>query len=247
MGVTSRSEAPDRAVRSDHDAPVAADERVSGHYKARLAQRYFHYQAQGAAIKAELNARKFQRHVRPDDAIVDFGCGPGLTLARLTAREKVGVEVNPYNREHAASSGIRTVESTDELPHESADVVISNHVLEHTLQPLTELKALRRVLRPGGRLVLMLPVDDWRIQRRTNPADINHHLYAWTPLLIGNLLFEAGFETLDCRVVNYGWPGRLTFLPARLLPPPLFDAMAAAVAVMVKRRELRAVARRPAD
>lgn len=238
---------PDPPVHSHRGAPAAANERVSGHYRRDSGHRYFLYQVQGAEIKAELNARKFRPHVRPDDALVDFGCGPGLTLARLVARERVGVEVNPHNREHAARSGIRTVAAADELPSGSADLVISNHALEHTLQPLTELRALRRVLRPGGRLVLMLPVDDWRSQRSANPADINHHLYTWTPLLIGNLLSEAGFDILESRVANYGWPGRLTFLLARLLPARLFDAMGAATAVMLKRRELRAIGQRPVD
>jgi ubiquinone/menaquinone biosynthesis C-methylase UbiE len=77
------------------------------------------------------------------------------------------------------------------LPDRSADVVISNHALEHAVrQPI----ALRRLLRPGGCLVLMLPING--CARSGDPTERHqHHLYTWTPLLFGNLLKEAATPT----------------------------------------------------
>jgi SAM-dependent methyltransferase len=124
-----------------------------------------------------------------------------------------------------------------------ADVVISNHALEHTLAPLAELRELRRILKPGGRLVLWLPVDDWRSQRRPG-EDVNHHLYTWTPLLLRNLLDEAGFEVRECRVVTHAWPRFHEFLFSRL-PRPAFDVLARLWAVLRRRRQVMALAERP--
>ena len=167
--------------------------------------------------------RKFQQFVSPTDTVVDFGCGAGFTLARLQAGSATGVEVNEESRRVAESIGIQTVASADLLPEQSADVVISNHCLEHTLSPLTELQRLLRVLKPGGLLVLYVPVDDWRLrrQRRVDP-DVNHHLYTWTPLLLANLLREAGFANPNCRVEHRGLPGRAICISAPCPSPPGF-------------------------
>jgi SAM-dependent methyltransferase len=135
------------------------------------------------------------------------------------------------------------VASTRELDDAMADVVISNHALEHTLAPLEELRELRRILKPGGRLVLWLPLDDWRRQSKPH-EDINHHLYTWTPLLLHNLLDEAGFEVRECRVVAHAWP-QFHELLFRRLPRRAFDALARAWAVLRRHRQLMALAERP--
>jgi SAM-dependent methyltransferase len=217
----------------------APGERVGRHYSGERGDAYFSYQRRYGELGAELNRFKFEPHVRPTDALVDFGCGIGALLERLDAAEKTGVEVSDQARRAAQSRGLRVVASTGELADASADVVISNHALEHTLSPLAELRELRRVLRAAGKLVLWLPIDDWRGQRRLR-ADPNHHLYTWTPVLLSNLLEEAGFELRECRVVTHAWPP-FTERLARL-PRPLFDTLARIWAVLRRRRQLMAVA-----
>jgi SAM-dependent methyltransferase len=223
--------------------PPARD-RVGRHYQGELGADYFGWQRAGAELGARLEEPKFAPHVGPGDVLVEFGCGTGYLLDRLPAREKVGVEVNAAARADASARGLHIVGSTDELPDGYADVVISNHALEHTLAPLQELRELRRVLKPGRRLVLWLPLDDWRTQRRADPADRNHHLYTWTPQLLANLLEEAGLEVLECRVVAYAWP-QLHERLFRLLPRRAFDAVARAWATVFRHRQLMAVAQRP--
>jgi 2-polyprenyl-3-methyl-5-hydroxy-6-metoxy-1,4-benzoquinol methylase len=196
-------------------------------------------------VNAELGARLFQPHIDPSHAVVDFGCGTGGLMSKLEAASKLGVEVNDASRERAEGAGHRVVGSPEEVAPESADVVVSNHVLEHTLQPYVELRAIRAMLRPGGTLLLCVPIDDWRVQRRPVPADADNHLYAWTPRLLRNLLAEAGFAVQSIRIVTYGFPGRLTGPLARVLPHGLFDAVAVATAVLLRRRQLMAVATRP--
>ena len=215
---------------------------MSTHYSGTTGAAYARRQERPLKVKAKLILRKVQPFVQPTDSVVDFGCGTGRVLSLLDAGEKVGIEVNPISRERAESFGLRTVELSDELPDAMADVVYSHHALEHTLDPLRELRGLRRILRPGGRLVLIVPADDWRVQRQVDPGDINHHLYTWTPLLLGHLLSEAGFSRPRCRVVSHGWPGRLTWTLGDLLPRAAFDLVAFLTAVALRRRELHAEA-----
>jgi SAM-dependent methyltransferase len=216
---------------------------VGKHYQGELGAAYFAYQHRAAAYAGELERRKFEPHVGPDDVVLDFGCAAGDLLDELEAREKIGVEVNDSARATATARGLQVVASTRELENEIADVVISNHALEHTLAPLQELRELRRVLVPGGRIVLWMPIDDWRVQRKLSRADRDHHLYTWTPRLLRNLLDEAGLKVVEVRVVTHAWPP-FTEKLARM-PEKLFDALAVGWSVIKKRRQLMALARKP--
>lgn len=218
------------------------DRLVSAHYSGARGESYTSYQLAAADVKARVAARKFAPHVRPTDTVVDFGCGPGHVLARLDVAQRIGVEPNPHTRSLAEAAGVHTVERTTQLPPESADVVISHHALEHTLSPFEELCALLTVLRPIGRLALVVPVDDWRVQRQPDPNDINHHLFTWTPRLLYNLLSEAGYRVGGCRVVRRTLPGRLTEPLGQRLPDRAFEAVMGLTAVVRCRPELHALA-----
>lgn len=224
--------------RSQASAPPA----VGRHYHGELGQEYYAWQSRGARLGAELELPKFAGHVHPDATVVDFGCGAGHLLELLDARDCVGVEPNEAARADAASRGLTVVAATEDLRESFADVVISNHALEHTLRPLDELRGIHRILRPGGTLVLWLPLDDWRTQRRWDPRDINHHLYTWTPLLLGNLLEEAAFEIVETRVVTYAWP-QLHDRLYRVLSRGAFDLVCVAWGFARRRRQVMAVAR----
>jgi SAM-dependent methyltransferase len=220
-----------------------AGERQQGerlrHYHGAAGARYFRYQRPIGELGGTLDRSKFEKHIRSSNTVVDFGCGGGSLLAGLSARSKIGVEPNEPARAEAARRGINCVAFAAELEPGIADVVISNHALEHTLRPYDELRQLHRALKPGGKFVLWLPIDDWRSQR-TVGDDPNHHLHTWTPLLLRNLLDEAGFDVRECRVVTHAWPPFTTRL-ARL-PKPVFDALAQLWARLRRRRQLMAVA-----
>src|SRR5215210_9132767 len=117
-----------------------AGESVGRHYRGELGEEYFDWQGTHADLEAAIERAKFAPHVAETDTVVDFGCGAAALLASLNARERVGVEPNPPARQAGEARGIRVVESTRELEDALADVVISNHALEHTLAPLDELQ-----------------------------------------------------------------------------------------------------------
>jgi SAM-dependent methyltransferase len=221
---------------------MTGEARVGRHYSEGLGEAYFEYQAAAGELGARLDQWKFEPHLQTEDTVVDFGCGAGALLAALPGDRKIGIEVNEPAAAAARTRGIEVVRGSSDLNDGIADVVISNHALEHARAPFRELSELHRILKPGGRLVLWLPLDDWRVRRR--PADDrDHHLYTWTPLLLRNLLDEARFDVRECRVVAHAWPP-MTALVARL-PKRAFDVSAVAWAVMRKRRQLTAVAWRP--
>jgi SAM-dependent methyltransferase len=176
-------------------------------------------------------------------AIVDFGCGGGALLEVLPAARKIGIEPNAAAAALAVSRGIHVVPMSDDLDDDSVDLAISNHALEHVLHPVAELQQLRRILKVGAHLVIIVPVDDWRAQDNGRANDPNHHLYTWTPLLLGNLLSAAGFAVERVELIHRAWPPAHQFL-WRILPPSAFDVLAGLAARVQRRRQLIAVARK---
>ncbi len=220
------------------------DPAVARHYAGDAGAAYFSWQNSiSGEMGGRLNARKFNAHLQPQSTVLDFGCGAGYMLEKLEVSERIGIEPAPAARQAARSRGLNVVASAGELPSESVDAVVSNHALEHTLQPLAELRALFGLLKPGGQLRLWVPIDDWRAQTDAMAPDGNHHLYTWTPLLMRNLLEEAGFTVTSVRVIAHAWPPHTARLAS--LPQPAFDVLCRLWSRIRRRRQLEAVARRP--
>jgi SAM-dependent methyltransferase len=203
---------------------------------------YFTYQKAIAKSRGALLALKFERYIKATDCVLDFGCGGGYLLKALNCRQKIGVEINPAARSQALASGIECHSVLDAVAGGVADVVISNHALEHVPFPIEALRQIRHKLRPGGLLVLCVPADDWRTQKRYDPNDVNHHLHTWTPLLLGHTLSEAGFpvKANNISVLTHAWPPHVDAL-WKHLPRAAFDMICSVFAVVKNRRQLLAV------
>ena len=220
-----------------------APERVSAKYSDQSSARaYAAWQLAMAAPLAHANAARFQPFVRSDDIVLDFGCGGGGILQHLACGRRIGVEPNPTAREECAMLGIECYPDVVSAPA-PVDVVISNHALEHCLSPYDDLCALRHSLRPGGTLVLVLPINDWRSERRPHLPDLHHHLYTWTPQLIANLLSEVGFFVERASVLTHAWPPGFSRLHGRI-PTALWEAGCYFTSALLLRRQILTVARR---
>jgi SAM-dependent methyltransferase len=194
-----------------------------------------------AETAGRLNRAKFVSFVSPTDSVLEFGCGGGWLLKGIDARRRVGVEPNSTARAVCASNGIEVYASVGEVPEGGFTRIISNHFLEHLPDPVHSLRELRNLLDPDGRLVLVVPIDDWRVQK-TIADDVDHHLQTWTPPLLANTLTEAGFAPLSVTVLTHAWPIAWDRL-STTLPPSLFDALCRTWAIAFKRRQLMAVAK----
>jgi 2-polyprenyl-3-methyl-5-hydroxy-6-metoxy-1,4-benzoquinol methylase len=220
----------------------------SGHYKGAAGSKYFDWQNKNGTISGRIEARKFKEYVKPTDTVLDFGWGAGHVLRNLNCARHAGVEINPAARSTAAEGGIQCHDSIAGVEDSSFDVIISNQALEHVEFPIAVLRALRSKLKPSGVLVLCVPIDDWKTQRTYNREDINHHLQTWTPQLLGNSLFEAGFQPdqFSIRLLTHAWfPGAARTYSK--LPEFLFDVFCRMFAVVARRRQLLAVARKPSE
>lgn len=114
-------------------------------------------------------ARDAARSSPDASAFLDCGCGGGhewdLTLSDAMKKEiglrYTGLEWSASAVESAKARGLNVVQAdlNKVLPVDSAsqDCVIAYSVLEHLLMPCHFLTECHRVLRPGGRLVILTP------------------------------------------------------------------------------------------
>lgn len=177
--------------------------------KSKYKENYFAWQKEIGELGGKANAWKFAPYIKSTDKLVDFGCGGGYLLKNLKATQKKGIEVNSVARKQAEKNGITTYEISSHIPNNWADVVISNHALEHVSHPLAELINLKKILKKNGILVIVVPFE-----RRTkySPTDRNHHLYTWSELNLANLVKEAGFTIGVVKTHKYGWPPGYRFI-----------------------------------
>jgi len=135
---------------------------------------------------------------------LDFGCGGGFLLKNLVCSKKIGVEINPVARNYSNTvSGIECYESLALVPNGFVDVVISSHCLEHTINPVEIISNLYEKLKPGGKIVIVVPLDTSHCP--WEEGDINNHLYSFSPMNLGNILKGVGFTDIKATVVLHKW------------------------------------------
>jgi SAM-dependent methyltransferase len=140
-----------------------------------------------------------QRWWNPETAaILDVGAGYCTFVNNARGARRVAVDVHSRLREHAAP-GVETVQASasdlDLFPTGTFDVVFASNLLEHLTRDHIRraLEEFRRVLRPGGRLILIQP--NFRLCAKEYFDDYTHV----TPLSdrsLGDLLTVAGFRVI---------------------------------------------------
>jgi SAM-dependent methyltransferase len=170
---------------------------------------------------------------RPGERVLDLGCGAGRFVAALrdAGADPVGVEIAEAAleraRRNAPGTDLRLVEPDGSLPleHAGVDLVWCSEVLEHVADTEHLLLEARRVLRPGGRLLITVPfhgrvkaalIGLLRFERHFDPT--GQHLRFYTRDSLARTLADAGFEAVQ--VQPWGGPPLLrTGLTARALRP----------------------------
>lgn len=149
-------------------------------------------------------ARMAARLLKPGASMLDVGCGNGGFLAQMKNRgfDVQGTEWSAASAARIpAEAGIR-IHVGDlldlHLPAQTFDLITLFHVFEHVRRPFEILKECRRLLRPGGRLVLSMPNAQSRQAKRFGLAWFHHdpprHLFGFGIASLTPLLAQAGFH-----------------------------------------------------
>jgi 2-polyprenyl-3-methyl-5-hydroxy-6-metoxy-1,4-benzoquinol methylase len=130
-------------------------------------------------------------------------------------------------RTRGMETQVATLESAM-LADESFDVVVMSHSLEHVAEPRADLARVRRLLRPGGLLLVSVPnFGSWQRERfgaEWFALDVPRHRTHFTPRSLAHALQGEGFELVSMRATSssgvlvatlqYVVAGRLIFTQA---------------------------------
>jgi len=156
---------------------------------------------------------------RPGERVLDLGCGAGRFVAALAeaGADPVGVELAEAALERARRTApgadLRRLAPDGSVPleHRSVDLVWCSEVLEHVADGAQLLLEARRVLRPGGRLLVTVPFHGRvkavaialaRFDAHFDPR--GQHLRFFTRRSLARTLADAGFGPL--RIEAAGGP-----------------------------------------
>ena len=128
--------------------------------------------------------------------ILDVGCGTGANLLMLSQYgDAEGVDVSEDALAFCRERGLENVKlgAAEQLPYDddTFDLVTALDVVEHLDDDLAGLREMRRVLRPGGRVLLFVPTFMflWGLQ-----DDVSNHRRRYRMPELRRVLKQAGFE-----------------------------------------------------
>ena len=197
-----------------------------GMTRSRLAERGQYLNNVNAEIK-------YISKLTPGSAL-DIGCGPGWILSEIDERwSKYGIEPSS-SAASTASQYADIFEGTVAdfvFERDSFDLIIAYHVIEHLPDPLSAIKTIHRLLRPGGILIMGTPDFDSGCARRfgSNFRLLHDatHISLFSNDSMHRFLRDHGFEInrVDYPYFDTHWFTRanlLRILDNKTISPPFY-------------------------
>ena len=170
--------------------------------------------------------KDLNEYISADDAVLDVGCGTGLSTfcaseaAGPTGRV-VGIDPTAFLLDMARSKSpphpIEWIDGgVENMPfdHDSFDVVLCNQALQYTADPLVGVKAMAAVAKPGGTVAIsvwsptekQIPMRDFEdlIARHIGPDVSTLHAFSFGGLeLLQSLVEEANLGVASAKTVAH--------------------------------------------
>lgn len=144
--------------------------------------------AEGDAVRAWVQGER----------VLELGCGDKKTVPNSTGVDLVPEGSQNYRGQDSVAEIVADVFSALPFDDEYADTIIARHIFEHAVNPVAAFHSWRRVLKPGGRLIVAAPNEDIN---PSIPMDLTHK-HAWNPDGFRGLAELCGFRQIayapDC-------------------------------------------------
>ena len=159
---------------------------------------YSHEQQAPKDLEGDL-VRSF---INGEKNILELGCGATKTVDKAIGIDRVP-KGQPIPHLHGALSVADIVANIDEpLPVEenSQDSIIARHILEHIHNSVRTIKNWKKVLRPGGKLIIAVPDEKVTRSIPLNPE----HCSVYTQESLKDLMEACGFKEIKSESSNNG-------------------------------------------
>lgn len=155
-----------------------------------------------------LLAKKFSKGKK----ILDMGCGTGefIQYCSFHGFQSIGIEPNEKARSfgiHSLKQDIRSESGLNDISPDTLDVITLWHVLEHVHNLDEQMAQLKKILKPGGSLIVAVPnSNSWdAIKYREYWAayDLPRHLYHFNMKTLANFIEKINFKLVEILPMKY--------------------------------------------
>ena len=158
--------------------------------------------------------------IKPDSKVLDVGCGTGFAVVQLAMMlpegKACGIDISAKMIAIAEANVPKELETNVEfrqasssgIPYEEGefDYIMCTNSFHHYPEPLEALNEMRRVLKPGGQLVILDNAVDrslytWAWDRVLRIVEKGHVRY-YSSQELGGMITRAGFEQTQLRYLK---------------------------------------------
>jgi len=170
------------------------------------------------------------------DTVLDFGAGAGSKLLPFidAGKKCVGYDFSPAMVAAGKEQGIDMVQGGEEAVVGTYDLLMLNHTLEHLLDPIEQLRRLRKNLADDGHLLIEVPGFVDKV-----PSLQNAHTYYFSPRTLESILGVAGFRLREMREISQNGFILATFTKGDSISSAVDDDEYRRIAAIVRRSRLR--------
>lgn len=145
--------------------------------------------------------------------LLDYGCGSGGYMYQMQQRgwEVIGMDMSEEALNVCREQGLKVhqgIDPTKVFEPNSFDVVSLWHVIEHVPSPTETLGQMNSILKPGGKLVLVMPNINSTLARRYGPywfpMELPRHFTHFDRSSLRKILTKSGFQVETIRGQKHG-------------------------------------------